>query len=164
LHLPGWLDPWWALEFEITTNMPADDVMSRLTQGAPRLRERPSGPGGLQVVRTGGLMNQFVRAQVGVVAHEGLSLVTVHIRRPGTTAWFLALVPTFMWLLLALDVIDAGIKGGISAVLGLLPLFLIVPMIWAFVIGSNYTSARGEADDLRDLISSALGQPAEGNR
>ena len=160
MRLPAWLDPWWQMDFAIETSLGEDEIRTLLTLNAGRLRGRPSKEGGLDVVRRGGFMNQFVRAHVEMVAGGGDTVVAVHMTRPPATAWFLALSLPFLWLGVISQLVYVGIRGGASGAVGWLPFLVIVPLMWAAVIGANYTSAKSEARDLRRLITEGIGQGA----
>ncbi len=156
MALPAWLDPWWHLDFVVNTPLAPDAVRNLLGGRTARLRGRAASDGGLVVVRRGGLMNQFVRARADLSTAD--SGTTVHIRI-ARAAWvsvsFTIFLPFFFFVTLK-QVVGAAVAQGPSVAVGDLPFLVVRPIIWAVVLGANYTSARSEAKDLRRLITDAL--------
>jgi len=155
MTLPAWLNPFWHVDFDTSTGLPADGAVAVLQSNAGRLRGRRGNDGALIVVRHGGFVNQFVRARATVVSTSGGSTVQVRIARPPIATIFFTV--TFVFL-----VVGSFLQVLLSAVLDAQRLvqsavfFLIGAFIWVTVIGMNYTSARSQAKDLRRLIGEAL--------
>jgi hypothetical protein len=132
-----------------------------LIQGKGRLRGRASAGGSLVLVRRGGFMNEFVRAQVDLNPDESGARATVHVSRPRATSVFLTVALPFLFLGPLFQMGELALRHGPSTAAGWLPFLLIGLAIWAAVIGANYTSARSEANDLRRMINEALNGHAE---
>jgi hypothetical protein len=54
------------------------------------------------------------------------------------------------------------ISSGVSTGITWLVFEVVAPVLWAVVVAGNYTSARSEAQDLRQLILAALSQQPPG--
>lgn len=152
------------MDFAIATSLGAEQIRAVLTRNPSGLRGRLSERGDLAIVRRGRFLNQFVRAQVEITARGGETVVSVHVARPPVAAWFFVLSLPFLWLGVISQMVYVGIRSGVSGAASWLPFLVIVPAIWAAVIGANYTSAKSEASDLRRLITEAVGGGAPAGR
>jgi len=158
MNLPAWLDPWWHRDFEVASSLPIDLTLCLLKQGTTHLRSTTVTDGSLILVRRGGLLNEFVRAHVEVRNGVEGSMVKVRLARPRVASLFFTVALPFLWLSLILQVFTIGVRSGLGAAAGWWPFFVIAPIIWAGVVGANYTSARSEAKDLQRLITDAMHQ------
>ena len=101
-------------------------------------------------------MNGFVRARVAVSPLGRGSKIRVRIARPAFVIGLFVLGFIFVVVVPFLDLLAiAAFNRGRLAQAAIYLLLGVV--IWVFVIGMNYTSARSEASDLRHLIGQALG-------
>jgi hypothetical protein len=161
-HLPIWLDPWWHLDYQSSSTLAPDAVKALLQKSMSRLRGWPDGPKALILVRRGGFMNQFVRARATLAPSGSGTAVMVRIARPsymsvlmaGTGVLIIA-GPVVQTILFAMT---KGLEAGLPASAVFVPLG---PVIWAMVMGANFTSARSEARDLVGLIGAALAPDRE---
>lgn len=151
MTIPAWLDPWWHLDYEVSSRLPAEAATAALVQNTGRLLGRMTGDGSVILVRRGGFINQFVhaRASVGPV-------VRVRIERAPASAWFFALA---FFLLVVGNLIPVSLAAIFdrSRLLQSTMFLVFAVLIWVIVIGGNYTAGRSEAKDLRRLIDAALG-------
>lgn len=156
MRVPDWLNPWWHLDYEMSTSLSPDAARTILAQRTGRLRGRTSPDGSLVLFRRGALVNEFVRARVQLTQDGPGSRVTVRIARPQTVSVLFSFTLALFVFGVLVQVIERGARYGVAEAMNWLPFLVIGPAIWAAVIAANYTSARSEANDLRRLISAAL--------
>lgn len=151
LKIPAWLDPWWHVDYEVSSRLPVEKATAALMQNTGRLRGRMALDGSVILVRHGGFINQFVnaRASVGPV-------VRVRIGRAPASAWFFALALVLLVVGNLIPLFLAAIFDR-SRLLQSTMFLVFAVVIWVIVIAGNYTSGRSEAKDLRHLIDQALG-------
>lgn len=159
LRLPSWLDPWWHIDYDVPCTLSPEAARVALAQRNGRLRGRTAPDGRLVLVRRGGFLNEFVRAQVELTPSGSGTRVRVRVARPQVTSAFFSIALPFLVLGSLVQVIEVALVHRPSTALGWLPFLIIGPAIWAAVIGANYTSARSEAHDLKRLIDEALKGP-----
>jgi hypothetical protein len=161
LRLPSWLNPWWHVDYEVPCTLSPEAARIALAQRKGRLRGRTAPDGKLVVVRRGGFLNEFVRAQVELTPSGPGTNVRVRVARPQVASAFFAIALPFLFLGSLVQVTEVALVHGPSTALGWLPFLIIGPAIWAAVIGANYTSARSEARNLMRLIDEALNGPTD---
>lgn len=169
LRLPSWLNPWWHLDFETITSLPLESARAALTQHTgigPSLRHELRGrtldDGSLILFRRGGLVNETVRAHAELTPHGSGTLVKVRIARPRATS---ASMTEGLALFLTMPLVFAAavtVRSGVSTGVTWLVFEVIAPVLWAVVVAGNFTSARSEAQDLKQLISAAVTQQSSG--
>jgi hypothetical protein len=154
--IPSWLDPWWHVDYEMSTALSHDAARTKLTVRSGRLRGRASSDGSLALVRRGGFLNGFVRARVELNPDGPGTRMRVRIARPKAASVLLSVAFAFLFFGVLVEIIDRAARYGMTAAVNWLPFLIIGPAIWAAVIGANYTSARSETKELRRLINEAI--------
>lgn len=151
------MDPWWHLDFQVTSPLAPEALWTRLQQPMKRLRGRPDGPDAVILVRHGALMNQFVRARATFATSGSGTAVSVRIARPSYVSIFMTAVAVLMIVVPLLQTVLVGVTKGFAGGLPASAVALVLdPVIWAVVVGANFTSARSEARDLVGLIGKVL--------
>jgi hypothetical protein len=155
LRLPAWLDPLWHIDYDVQSSLSVDAASAALRPRSGGLRGRSLSDGAVVLVRHGGFLNQFVRARASMRSAAGGTTVRIHIARPAMVTAFFVAGLLFFIVLPALQLVIAALLDR-GRIVHFLVFLLAGIVIWAFVIGANYTSARSEARDLQRLINEAL--------
>jgi len=102
-------------------------------------------------------MNEFVRARAMLAPSGSGTVVIVRIPRPSYMSVLMASMGVLIIAGLVVQTILVAMTKGLAEGLPASAVFVpLGPVIWAMVMGANFTSARSEARDLVGLIGAAL--------
>ena len=147
------------MDFELSARMRPEQARAALCQREGRLRGRSTPDGGLVLFRRGGFMNDFVRTRATLARSGAVTIVTVRSGYGPVKAMLMGAMGVFALLGPAYEGVLVAVTRGVSAAAPYMLGVVFLPLIWALVIAGNYSSARSEAKDLRQLIEAALNPP-----